>query len=105
MVSRMRAFTIAAVWIAGGLALGLVAIGAAAEGPAGGLLSGDSLLWVALLLAIGLTAAALWIAFGNQRPRTAAGLGGQAALIGLATAMATLLLILVVSQAVAGPAA
>jgi hypothetical protein len=105
MVSRMRAFTIAAVWIAGGLALGLVLVGAAAEGQAGSLLAGDTLLWATLLLAIGLTAAALWIGFGNQSPRTAAGLGGQAALIGLATAVAALLVVLAFGQATTRPAA
>jgi len=97
MVSRMRAFTIAAVWIAGALALGVVAISATTEGETGGLL------WAVLLLATGLAAAALWIVFGNQRPRSSAGLGGQAALIGLATATALLLLVLVVGQMAAPP--
>jgi hypothetical protein len=105
MVSRMRAFTIAAIWIAGVLALGLVAIGAAAYGQAGGVVGVGALLWAALLLLVSLSGAGLWIAFGNRSPRTAAGLGGQAALIGLATAMATLLLVLVLSQITAGPAA
>lgn len=107
MVSRMRAFTIAGAWIAGGLALGITGIGLTAResrpggvlGAAAGAFAGG-LRWGALLLPLCLLIAGLWIGYGSRRARTAASLGGEAALISLATALAVLLLVLVAGQLV-----
>ena len=110
MVSRMRAFTIAAVWIAGGLAFGLVGIGLTAGGPRpGGLLSAATgalaggLRWGALLLPVCLLVAGLWIAFGSRRARSAASLGGEAAMISLAIVLAALLVFLIAGQVIGEP--
>lgn len=105
MVSRMRAFTIAGVWIAGGLALGLTGIGLTSGEPrSGGLLAAAAgalaggLRWGALLLPVCLLLAGLWIAYGSRRPRTAASLGGEAAMLSLAIVLAGLLLVMVAGQ-------
>jgi len=110
MVSRVRAFTIAAVWIAGGLAFGIIGIGVTAGGAhSGGLLGAAAsalaggLRWFVLLLAVCLVVAGLWIVAGSRRARTAASLGGEAAMISLAAVLAVLLLVLVAGQFLARP--
>ena len=105
MVSRVRAFTIAAVWIAGGLALGIIGIGVTSGGshPEGLLGAAANALaaglrWFVVLLLACLVVAGLWIAGGSRRARTAASLGGEAAMISLAAMLAVLLLILIAGR-------
>jgi hypothetical protein len=109
MVSRVSAFTIAAVWIALGLAVGIVALSATSgNSGSGGLVAAatDALRgnfrWFVVLFAGCLVVAGVWIGVGARNARTSASLGGQAALIGLAAAMVALLLLLVLGQATGG---
>jgi hypothetical protein len=109
MVSRVVAFTIAAFWIAVGIAVGIVALTATSgKAASGGLVAvaADALRgnfrWFMVLFAGCLVVATLWIGVGARNARTSASLGGQAALIGLAAAMVALLLLLVLGQATGG---
>ncbi|GAA2609944.1 hypothetical protein [Paractinoplanes durhamensis] len=107
MVSRARAFTVATAWILAGLAAGVVAFTAST----GGL--GDqfrdtvisSLLWSTIFLPGCLVVAGLWVYVGSRNARSAASLGGQAALFGLAAALVALLLLAVIEQSLGTPAA
>jgi FtsH-binding integral membrane protein len=101
VVSRMRAFTIAAAWILAGLAVGILALAAATGAPGAGLrtILRDSLTWVGVIAVGCLVVAAVWVSAGARNARSSAGLGGQAALFGLAAALVALLLLAVAHEA------
>ncbi|MEU4237257.1 hypothetical protein [Actinoplanes sp. NPDC026619] len=99
MVSRPRAFTIATAWIIAGLAAGVVALAAAGgsgEGFRETVLS--TLPYTTIFLPGCLLVAGLWVIVGARNARTSASLGGQAALFGLAAALAALILLAAMEQ-------
>ena len=111
MVSRFRAFTIAVGWIATGLAVGIAALYLAGNGMGddGPLAAATDIyragfLWWLVLVPGCVIVAGLWIGLSSSRSaRTSASLGAQGALIGLATALIALLLLLIAGQVLGGP--
>lgn len=95
VVSRMRAFTIAAGWIVAGLAGGIVAFAAATGALSDGLRATvvSSALWGGVFLPACLVVAGLWVGVGARNARSSASLGGQAALFGLAAALVAVLVL------------
>jgi hypothetical protein len=91
VVSRTRAFTIAAAWVVAGLAAGIAAFAATTGVPTDGI---RSVVTAALLfLPACLIVAGVWVGVGARQARSAASLGGQAALFGLAAALVAVLLL------------
>ncbi|MFI5891476.1 hypothetical protein ACIA5D_15335 [Actinoplanes sp. NPDC051513] len=107
MVSRMRAFTIAAAWILAGLIAGVVGFAAATGTLSDGLREtvAGSLLWVGIFLAGCLVVAGWWVAAGARNARSSAALGVQAALFGLAAALVALLLLAALGEILGDTAA
>ncbi|GIE99297.1 hypothetical protein [Paractinoplanes rishiriensis] len=109
MVSRFGAFTLAVVWTALGLAVGLTALQLAAQGGLGdaGLIGAvidafrSNMRWWMVLTPACLLIGTIWIGMGARTARSTAALGAQAALIGLAAALFALLLFLIAGQALA----
>lgn len=106
MVSRFGAFTLALAWIALGLAVGITALGLAAQGLGdAGLIAAviaafrDNMFWWMVLTPACLLVATIWIGMGARTARSTAALGAEAALIGLAAALFALLLFLIAGQA------
>lgn len=97
MVSRTRAFTIAAAWIVAGLAAGIVALAATT----GALTDGLRPVATAglLFLPASLIVAGVWVGAGARHARSSASLGGQAALFGLAAALVAVILLAALSPA------
>jgi hypothetical protein len=106
MVRRFRAFMIAVIWIAGGLAVGIVALILAARGLGDdGVFAAarqawqDGRFWWLVLTPACIIVGGLWIAkIGWRNARTTATLGAQGAVIGLAAALFALLLYLIYGQ-------
>jgi hypothetical protein len=105
MVSRVRAFTIAVVWIAAGLAIGIVALSLASGGLGGRSLTTaaigafrDGLRWWIILVLGGVVVAGIWIGVAYRNARSSAGLGAQGALIAFVTLTLGLLLLLIAGQ-------
>jgi len=91
VVSRTRAFTIAAAWIVAGLAAGIAAFAATTGALADGLRT--AVIGGLLFLPACLLVAGFWVGAGARNARSTAALGGQAALFGLAAALAAVLLL------------
>ena len=106
MVSRFRAFAVAVLWVVTGTAAVLVALILTSQGIGDdGLVSTvtgafrDYLRWWLVLVGGCLLVATLWIGPAARTARSSASLGAQGALIGMATAMIGLLLLLILGQA------
>ena len=95
MVSRTRAFTIAAAWIVAGLAAGIALFAATTGVLADGIrpLVTAGLLFLPACLIV----AGVWVGVGARYARSSGSLGGQAALFGLAAALVAVLLLAALS--------
>ena len=98
MVSPLRAFTIAAAWIVTGLLAGVTVLAATTAGGDRVAAITGSLKWALLLLPPCLVVAGVWVSVGARNARSDAWLGAQAALFGLAAALAVLLFLAVLSE-------
>lgn len=110
MVRRFRAFTMAVLWIALGLAVGIVALILAARGLGdAGVVAAvkqawrDGQFWWIVLTPVCIVVGGIWIAtVGWRNARTTASLSAQGTLIGLAVAVFGLLLYLIYGQVTGG---
>jgi hypothetical protein len=110
MVRRFRAFLVAVVWVALGLATVIVALTLSARGLGDeGVITAvvnafrDYLRWWLYLMGACLTIALIWIIVAKRHAPSSAALGAQGALIGMAAALTVLLLVLIAGQVLGSP--